>query len=143
MALNKRPTFANRPSLAMVTLVNADGTNFKDILAAGASGNKVLAIFAAGEATVARDIQVGINRAAGDNALCTTTVPINAGRVAATPPKDLIPTALRDLLPKDADAQTYLFIQSGDTIRVRSLSNVTLTDQVTVYVVHATFDDEL
>lgn len=143
MALNKRPTFVNRPSLGRATILNADAQALKPLIVAGTSGDKVVGLFASGEVTANRDLQIVLTRGAVDSILATVAVPLNSGRTNALPPIDLFTTALRALLPKDGDAQPYLFLASGDTLNVRALTTVTATEAVTVFAVHGAFDDEV
>jgi len=142
MAVNNRPTFAYRPSLSAAKLVNADGTNAVDLISAGDSGNKVVGIFATGEVTANRDVQLVLERGADSFILTTVAVPLNSGRTNALPPVDLFTEELRALLPKDADAQPYLFIMAEDVLQVKVLSAVTAAEQLSVMAVHASFDDE-
>lgn len=141
MALNKRPTFVNVPSLAAINIENADGTNPVDVLTAGDFGNKIVSLFASGEATAPREITLKIFRDPDTIILWTVNVPIDAGRDPAIPPVDLFTTEVRAMLPIDGDEQPYFFLAPGDVLRAVSNGAVTAADKLGIICVHGDFDD--
>jgi hypothetical protein len=140
MALNKTPTFVNKPRIALAQILDADVTNPVDVFTAGASGAKVTAAIAAGEDTAARNVQLIIKRASMSNVLQTVAVPQNAGLTNTVGPVNLMGGDLLDILPRDADAQPYLFLEAADVLQVRALTAVTAAKSVQVSVVYGDFD---
>lgn len=134
---NVFPTFTRQPRKGLVQIANADASNQKTVVTAGASGSKVTNLVASSTDTSARDIQVSVVRSATTYVLATTTVPITAGFVAGTPPVDLL--AAVPNLPRDQDGQPYLFVESGDTLVVNALTTVTTAKVVSVHSDYSDF----
>lgn len=143
MALNKKPTFVNQPFLGANIIDTAAGVDPVNIITGGPLGCKVVSLFASGEETASRDLIVQITRGAMVLYLWVVTVPEMSGREAATPPVDLFTTAVRDILPKDADNQPYLFLRSEDLLQVALTAGaVTAAEQMSVMAVYGEFTDE-
>lgn len=134
---NVFPTLPRMPRKGLVQIANADASAQKTVITAGANGNKVVNLIASSTDTSARDVQVSLVRSSTTYVLATTTVPITAGFVAATPPVDLL--ALIPNLPRDQDGQPYLFLESGDTLVVNALTTVTSAKTISVHSDHAEF----
>lgn len=144
MAVNKQPTFPNYPTLASVQILPADTTTLKDLIDVSGSiaSHKIVGIFATGEVTASRDLQLVLVRGIEEYILDTIAVPANSGRIAANPPIDLFTTELRALLPKDSSNQPYLTLEAGDILKVKSLATVTATELISVLAHYATIDTE-
>jgi hypothetical protein len=131
---NPIPTLVKQPRKGLVQIANADGSNNKTVVTAGANGSKVVSLFASSTELTAnnRDVQVSIVRAAVTYVLATTTVPFSAGfTVAAFGPINLL--AAIPNLPIDNDGQRYLFLESGDTLVVASLTTLTAGKIISVH----------
>ena len=137
-------TTPNFPGLArkgIVTIVNADGTNNKALVVAGASGSKVVSVTINSSDSAARDVRISILRGGVTFGLTTVAVPINAGNTNAVPPVAALqttqsggtPSNPTGILPIDQDGQVYILLQSGDTLQVNALVAVTAATTITVF----------
>lgn len=133
------PAFAATPKLGVVKIVNADASAQKDVLAAGSSGTKVVSVTAVSDDTSARVLQLSVLRSAANYILGSVSVPAASGTDGTTAAVDLLAAALVPDLPVDNDGQRYLFLESGDTLQVKSLTTVTSAKTVTVAAVAAHF----
>lgn len=113
------------PKLGLVQIANADASNLKTVLTAGANGMKATSLALSSIDTTARDVQWGVSRGGTFFPYGTVTVPITAGTIAATPGVDAFSPAITPGLPLDSDGQPYIFMESGDTLDVKSLTTVT------------------
>lgn len=136
---NTSPTYAKQPRLGLVQIANGDASANKTVVTAGASGSKVVSLLASSTELTAnnRDVQVSVVRSATVYILATVSVPFSAGfTTAVTAPINLL-TSIPSL-PIDNDGQRYLFLESGDTLVVASLTTVTSGKIISV---HANFSD--
>jgi hypothetical protein len=135
---NNLATYVKQPRKGLVQIANADGSSQKTVVTAGANGSKVTSLIASSTELTAnnRDVQVALVRSATSYVLVTTTVPFSAGFAAGNSPINLI--ALVPNLPTDNDGQRYLFLESGDTLVVSSLTTVTSGKIISV---HADYGD--
>lgn len=117
------PTFVATPKLGLGKIVPSDTTSFVTLVTGSPLGTKVTGIGAVGEDTSAREVQLVILRSAIRYTLTTAELDIDAGLDPAIPPVNLLEHI--DWLPQDNDGQSYLFLESGDVLQVRSLSTVT------------------
>ncbi len=138
---NLAPTFMKQPRRGMVQIANADASGQKTVVTAGGSGSKVVSLYASSTDTSGRDIQVAVVRSATTYILGTTTVPANSGNTAGTPAVDLLNATVfpAGLLAVDNDGQKYLFLESGDTLVVLSLTTVTSGKIVSVHAGYGDF----
>jgi len=134
---NVFPTLPRMPRKALVQIVNADASSAKTLIVAGSNGNKVVNLVASSNDSSPRDIQVSLVRSATTYVLATTTVAANSGNAAGTAPVDLL--AIIPNLARDQDGQPYLFLESGDTLVVGTLTTVTTAKIVSVHSDHAEF----
>jgi hypothetical protein len=135
--MSATPAFAATPRAGLVQIANADASNQKDVLSAGANGTKVTALMAASDDTSARVVQVSILRSATNYVLGSVSVAAASGTDGATAAVDLLKALLLPGLPVDADGQHYLFLESGDKLQVKSLATVTSAKLVHVTAVAA------
>jgi hypothetical protein len=137
---NVAATFAKQPRHGLVQIANADASNQKTVITAGASGSKVTALYASSTDTSARVIAVSIVRSATTYILGSPTVALRAGDTADTPAVDLLNSTVfpAGLLALDNDGQKYLFLESGDTLVVNSQTTLTSGKIISV---HADYGD--
>ena len=131
-------TLVKQPRRGLIQIVNADASANKTVVTAGANGSKVVSLLATSTELTAnnRDLQVSVIRSATVYILATITVPFSAGFTAAVPaPINLL---VNIPLPVDNDGQRYLFLESGDTLVVASLTTVTAAKTISI---HADFGD--
>lgn len=128
MAVTATPTFVQTPKLGVVQIVNADASNSKTIITAGANGSKVVSVVVASDDTSARILQLSVTRSATVYIIGSYSVPAASGTDGTTAAVDLLkggPSTLIPGLPVDNSGQRYLFLQSGDTLTVKSTTTVT------------------
>lgn len=117
------------------TFVNADGTNIKDICAAGTDGSYVYEIQVSGDITTTRDITLFANDGTNDIPIKLATVAITQGTVIATPdPLRLIQPATGFIVGRllDRDQNYYIPLPVGYKIRMRVNTAVTAGQTITV-----------
>lgn len=119
------------PKLGLVQIANADASNLKTVVTAGANGAKVSSLMLSSSDTSARDVTWGISRSGTFYPLGTVTVAITAGQIAATPAVNAFALTPCPGLPLDNDGQPYVLLQSGDTLDVKALATVTSTKAIT------------
>ena len=119
------PTFAKQPTNGHVQILPADASAQKTLYTAGANGSKIIGVIIGSTDTSARDIQLSIVNTALTYVLGTKTVAINAGSVAGTPAVNLLDPAVIPGMPVDNDGNPFLFLISGDTLVINSLTTVT------------------
>jgi hypothetical protein len=113
------------PKVGLVQIANADASNLKTVVTAGANGSKVSSLVVSSSDTSSRDVQWGRSRSTVFYPIATVTIPATAGQVAGTAPIDLFSPANAPGLPVDNDGQPYIFLESGDTLDIKALTTVT------------------
>lgn len=139
---NTTATYTKQLRLGLVQIANADASAQKTAITAGASGSKVVALWASSTELTAnnRDVQVSIVRSATTYVLTTLSVPFSSGFTTAVPgPTDLLSAIPAGLLATDNDGQRYLPMESGDTLVVASLTTVTSGKIISVGSTYADF----
>jgi hypothetical protein len=134
---NVFPTLPRFPRKGVAQILNATGTAQVTVITAGANGNKVVNMVATSTDTAAQTLALSLVRGGVTFVLAATSVPAGSGSVAGTPPVDLL--AIVPNLARDQDGQTYLFLESGDTLVVNTAASVTATKAVNVHSDHAEF----
>jgi hypothetical protein len=139
---NTVPTLTKQPRLGLAQIANADASTVKTVVTAGANGSKVVSLWASSTELTAnnRDVQVSVTRSAVVYILTTLSVPFSSGFTTAVPgPTDLLSAIPANLLAVDNDGQRYLFLESGDTLGVASLTTVTSGKTISVGSSYADF----
>jgi hypothetical protein len=134
---NVFPTMLSQPLKGLVQIFNATGTAQVTVVTAGGNGAKVLNLVASSTDTAAQTIAVSLVRSSTTYLLATTSVPANSGNASGTAPIDLL--AIIPNLPHDQDGQSYLFLNSGDTLVVNSAGTVTSGKTISVHSDYANF----
>jgi len=135
MAVTATPIFLQRPKHGVVQIVPADTTANKTVVTAGSDGSKVFALYAHSDDTAARDLRISVVRSAVTYPITTVNVPLTSGHTSAIAPVNLLAGGQfpADMLAKDQDGQSYLFLESGDTLVVNVLTAVTSAKTITVH----------
>jgi hypothetical protein len=123
--MSASPVYVGMPKRGLVQILNADASNLKTVVSAGASGSKVCSLSAASDDTSQRLLQVYITRSGTSYLVVETAVPAASGSDGSTPAVNLINSTILPGLPVDNDGVRYLFLQSGDTLQVKSTTTVT------------------
>ena len=140
MPVTNTPVFPQTPKTTPITIVLADAQAQKTAFTAGANGSKVVSLTATSSDTADRDVQVSLTRSGTSYPIGTVKVTAGSGNTSALPTIDLIPNLAQiPGLPVDSDGNTYLFLESGDTLTVSALTSVTTAKQITIVAVGANF----
>lgn len=136
--MSDSPSFVATPKVTPAAFTNADAANTKKTVAsAGASGSKVVALFATSTDTSNRTAQIWLTRSAASYLLGSCVVILAAGTDGAQPTQNLL--ALIGTLPLDNDGQPYLFLESGDALQVSFTAQVTAAKEIDVVAVFGDF----
>jgi len=119
------PVVLQTPKIGVVQIVNADASNQKTVITAGASGSKVTSLIAASDDTSSRVVQISVTRSSTAYVLGSVSIPAASGTDGSTASVNLLGTTLLPGLPVDNDGQQYIFLQNGDTLTAKALSTVT------------------
>lgn len=142
------PNSAVTPQTPKITPQNfVQGTDsagtFKTIYTAGANGSKITAIgVATDDGSATHVLSLVLTRSATNYVLGAYTLPINSGTDGATPAVNMLtggPASLIPWLPVDNDGQSYLHLESGDTLRLTFATALTASKRIDVAVVGADF----
>jgi hypothetical protein len=132
-----KPFFFDVPKVSNQTIVNADASGLKTLVTGAAQGSKVSGVMLSSDDTVARDVQVGVTQNGGSFfPLGTVVVPIQAGTIAATSSVKALDTAKIPGLPIDSDGNPYIFLETGDTLQIKSLTTMTATKSIFATAIH-------
>ena len=133
------PQFLNTPEVAFGTIVTADASGLKSVIAGGSLGTKVVGLHATSDDTVDRIIQIWINRAALDFLLGSVLVPDLSGTDGVNPTVNMFNTSMLPGLPVDNDGQVYINLKSGDTLKIKSTTTVTAAKTITATAIAGNF----
>lgn len=139
MAVTATPVFVQTPKVGVVQIVNADASNSKTVITAGANGSKAVSVTVVSDDTSARILTLRITRSATNYPICAVSVPASSGTDGTTVAVNLVNSTILPGLPTDNDGQRYLFLQSGDTLTVVSGTTVTAAKTITLTAVYADF----
>lgn len=142
------PNSAVTPQTPKITPQNfVQGTDsagtFKTIYTAGANGSKITGInVTTDDGSATHVLTLSLTRSATNYALTAYTLPVNSGTDGSTSAIDLLaggPNGLLPGLPVDNDGQRYLFLESGDTLRMTFATALTASKRIDVAVIGADF----
>jgi hypothetical protein len=131
--------FPADPKLGLVQIVEADTSDEKTILTAGAAGAKVTSVFALSDDSSPRVLTLSVLRSATNYPIAVVEVPESSGTDGSTPAVDLLDATLSPWVPVDNDGQRYLLLEPSDELQVHSGSTVTSAKAVTVCAIGADF----
>ena len=77
--MSSTPSFIASPKTPVVAFVNADGTAFKSLMTAGASGSRLDTLFASSSDTASNVMQLALQKSSVDYVIGEVTIPANAG----------------------------------------------------------------
>lgn len=140
MALTNTVPFLQTAKITPAAWVNADSANTKKtICTAGANGTKVVGLLLTSTDSSARIAQIWLTRSATSYLLGSVTVPVTAGSDGVTAAVNALDPTMIPGLPVDNDGQSYLFLQSGDTLQVSFTTQVTAAKEIDAVGVSADF----
>lgn len=133
------PVLAQTPKITPVNIVNGTGTGVVTAATAGSNGSKVVSVTITSTDTSARVVQLNLTRSATNYLLASANVAAASGTDGVTTVVNMLASATFPGLPVDNDGQSYIFLQSGDTLTVGSTTTVTSGKTITVATVQADF----
>ena len=120
--MSSNPNFVSTVRTAAASIANADGTAFKTLLAAGASGSRVdAASITNSDAANAYVVQVAIKLGTTDYVIGEVAVPAGAGTNGTALAVSLLDSTS---LPALANTLNVQFLAAGAELRVRAKSVV-------------------
>ncbi|MGH7460904.1 MAG: hypothetical protein ACREMA_07730 [Longimicrobiales bacterium] len=132
------PNFIGTPKVGLQNIVNADGATLKDLVSAGASGSKVVAVMIATDETAQREARLWLTRSATAYLLGNINVPIGAG-IGGAAGVNLLSAVQIPGLPVDQDGQRYVLLESGDKIQISVAVAVTAAKTIWFSAVFGNF----
>lgn len=121
---------------------DAAGT-YKTLYTAGSNGSKIVAInVTTDDGSASHVLTLALTRSATDYTIGAYTLPVNSGSDGSTAGVNMMtggPNTLINALPTDNDGQRYLFLESGDTLRMTFATALTASKRINVVVVGADF----
>jgi hypothetical protein len=137
MAVSDTPVFVQTPKVTpqnFVQGVDAAGT-YKTIFTAGADGSKVMSItVTTTDTTTAHALTLVLTRSAVDYILNTRDID---GTDETNMDGGFLPDEAG--LPSDSDGQRYIFLESGDTLRLTFATALTAATRIDVVTTGANF----
>lgn len=127
MAANTSPIFELTPINAGITIVNADSTNLKTILTAGADGTRIDGILVSSNDTAAVNLAFYINDGVSDLYIGNVVVAIGSGYTTV-----VRVDALATLRPASINA---LILGAGYVLKANAVVAVTAAKTVTIVAV--------
>lgn len=116
---------------------------YKTIYTAGSNGSKIVGInVTTDDGSATHVLTLVLTRSATDYVLGAYTLPVNSGTDGSAATVDLLaggPSTLIKGLPFDNDGQRYLFLESGDTLRLTFATALTASKRINVLTIGADF----
>jgi hypothetical protein len=137
MAMTPTPALPQTPKPYPSQIVNASGTGAVTAAAGGSNGTKLVALIATNTDSNAYVLQMSLVRGATTYLIGTVAIPAGAGSAAVTPAVNLMVSLTG--LPVDSDGNPFLFLASGDTLAINTLSTVAASKALAVIGIGADF----
>ena len=137
MPVTTTPAYLQTVQDFQVQILPADTTANKTLATAGTNGTKILAINVSSTDTTARDIQLKKTVSGTDYILSTFNIPITAGFINSTPSVNLFNHGQMQGLPRDANGNPFIQLETGTTLTVASLTTVTAAKIISVVALAA------
>src|SRR5271166_5250101 len=150
MTVTSTPIFAQTPWTKAAALQNGTNaytfaaaqsaaTNLVSLVAGGTNGSLVEAINVTSSDTSARDLVLVLYNGTYNFPLMTISIPATAGFTNSIPVIDLFRNAQSAAFPIDVNGNRYLYIPSGSTLYVGTLTQITSAKQINVTAVGADY----
>lgn len=121
---------------------DAAGT-YKTIHTAGSNGSKVTGInVVTDDGSASHVLTLALTRSAVNYGIGSYTLPVNSGTDGSTAGVNLLaggPSSLVAGLPIDNDGQAYLYLESGDTLRMTFATALTSAKRIDVVTIASDF----
>lgn len=129
--MSSTPSFVATPKSPAIQIVNADGTNYKTLFAAGSNGSRVdLGSIVNSDASNAYVLKLAIKIGATDFPIGEVAVPAGAGSNGSTKAVSLLNTTD---LPQLVGSDGVLFLQASSELRVGAKTTVSGSNTLTVF----------
>jgi hypothetical protein len=116
-------------------IVNADASNLKTLVIGDADGTRIDSIIITSTETAsARDLQFIITRSAVDYIIGTISIPLNSGFTNSINSVQFLTSTNFPVLNVDANGNRFLMLDSGSTLKVKSLTTVTAAKEICIFV---------
>lgn len=115
------------------TIVNADSTNKKTLITAGANGTVVQGLGGVSDDTAAVNVRIFIHDGTTDFQVGTTRLAIAAGTDGATNSVDLLNSLACPWVERDGAGNAALYLEAGWSLKVAALAAVTAAKTVTIF----------
>ncbi len=116
---------------------------YKTIYTAGSNGSKIVAInVTTDDGSATHVLSLALTRSATDYIIGAYTLPVNSGTDGSAAGVNMLnggPSNLITALPSDNDGQKYLFLESGDTLRMTFATSLTSSKRINVVTIGADF----
>lgn len=122
--MGTQPIFPATVKNGVVSFVNSDGTNLKQVYAAGTNGSKVESLAAASSDTVAAVLQFTITVGGTDCIVGEASIPAGAGTDGLTKAVDVLSLSNLPWLRTDGNNR-YLYLAKGSTLKAKAKTTVT------------------
>lgn len=132
MAGTVTPIFPQTVQNWAVQILPADTTTLKTIATGATNGTKVEMINVTSTDTSARDVSLYWTISATNYVIGTVSIPITAGNTNSAPSVNLLSNAQIPNLQRDSNGNPYLYVKSGTTLAIASLTTVTTAKAIQV-----------
>jgi hypothetical protein len=133
MSVTATPIFPQALRNSVQTILPADASAVKAVLAAGSNGSKVEALNVTSTDTSARDVTIYVTISATNYLIGTVSIPLNSGNTNSAPSVDILRSSQLPALAFDANGNRFLYLASGSTLSIACTSTVTTAKQITVF----------
>lgn len=128
--MSSTPAFVSTPKSPAIQIANADGTNYKTLMAAGSSGSRVdIGSIVNSDASNAYVLKVAVKIGATDFPIGEVAVPAGAGSNGSTKAVSLLNSTD---LPFLVNSDGVLFLQASAELRVGAKTTVSGSNTMTV-----------
>ena len=128
-----QPQFPGSVKTSAVEIENADGTSFKTLFTAGASGSRIESISATNsDSGTAYVLQLAVQSGTIDYVIGEVNVPAGAGTDGSTKAVDVLNQTDLPWL-RDDGVRPYLYLANGDVLRVRVKAAVSSGQKVQLF----------
>lgn len=136
---NQEPSQLHDTVGARITIQNADGTAYKNVLAAAAGDNSkeahVYSITVTSDDTVSRDLRFAISDGTNDVEQGDISIAANSGFAVSTPPIQVVANRTVPAISrvfKDIRGNWFVVLRPGDTLKVKAVTTVTAAKTIAV-----------
>jgi hypothetical protein len=131
MTVTATPIFPQTLTTGTAAITNGTASSLVTLYTAGTNGSKIENISVTNTDTNPYTVQVTVTISATNYLLGSISVPASTGNTASAPGLNILANSNFLPLNKDSNGNAYLYLASGDTLKVNSTSTVTSSQQLT------------